>query len=108
MNWFSRTTSIAGMQVSNWILLHSGCRRTLDHLLGIHRTLKHAADSSIDQGALTQRHSGRLIEMSAERVESEPQCGPGPQQEGTSEVLVRGHLTRPDVEVICRPANCKT
>jgi len=42
VNWFSRTTSIAGMQVSNWITRYSGCRRTLDYLLSIH-SLKQAA-----------------------------------------------------------------
>ena len=38
MDWFSRTTSIAGIQVPNyWIF--NGCRRYLDYLL-IRRTLK--------------------------------------------------------------------
>jgi hypothetical protein len=50
MNWFSRTTSTAGMQVSNWILaIVVVVVRTLDDLLSIH-SLKHAADSSADQG----------------------------------------------------------
>jgi len=30
-------------------------------------------------------------------------CGPGPATGRTSNVLVRGHLTRPDVEVIAGP-----
>jgi hypothetical protein len=39
MEWFSRKTSIAGTQISNWILvLASGSRRNLDYLL-IRRTL---------------------------------------------------------------------
>jgi hypothetical protein len=34
MEWFGRKTSIAGIQISNWILvLASGSRRNLDYLL---------------------------------------------------------------------------
>jgi hypothetical protein len=39
INWFSRTTSIAGMQVSNWILAIVAV--VVDDLLSIH-SLKHA------------------------------------------------------------------
>jgi hypothetical protein len=39
------------------IRFYSGCRRTLDHLL-IHRTLKHAANSSTDQGGGKRRGEG--------------------------------------------------
>jgi hypothetical protein len=48
MDWFSRTTSIAGIQVPNWILVIVA-RRYLDYLL-IRRTLKQASNSSTDQG----------------------------------------------------------
>jgi hypothetical protein len=41
MNWFSQTTSIAGIQVSNWIFVVVAVV-ALDYLL-IRRTLKHAA-----------------------------------------------------------------
>jgi hypothetical protein len=38
-----------------------------------------------------------------------PSCvAPGPTTGRTSNVLIRGHLTRPALEMISRPANCKT
>jgi hypothetical protein len=66
MNWFSRTTSIAGIQVSNLDdARFSGCRRNLDYLLIRRPPLKHAANSSAVQGGGSGVRAQRLIEQSA-------------------------------------------
>jgi hypothetical protein len=46
---------------------YSGCRRTLDYLLSIHRTLKHAAVSSTDHGGGKRRGGGMATNRSRTR-----------------------------------------